>query len=118
MTGSKVRRTFLERTDRRVVWAVEYKEEGKNVEGIRVVWLHPPNSWSLDTCGDYRELGEYNLKPKGKNKTRLDMTFRLSFESKDDVEDRKEWEKRLLKDWGIFARFLENDYRTSLLEAK
>ena len=49
MTGSKSKRTFLERTDKRIVWAVEYKEKGKTKEGIRVVWLRSPDSWTLDT---------------------------------------------------------------------
>jgi len=118
MTGSKIRRKFIERTDKRKIWSVEHKEKGKSIEGIRVVWLHPPDSWSLDTCGDHRELGEYSLTPKSKNKTRLDMKFRMSFDSKDEVEDKKKWEKEVREEWDAFARFLENDYKVSLRAGK
>jgi len=114
MTGSKTKREFIERTDKRIVWAVEYKEKGKTKEGIRVVWLHPPNSWSLDTCGDGKEVGEYVLTPKGKNKTRLDMKFHLSYDSKDAVEDPKKWEKDASEEWDIFRDYLERNYKASL----
>jgi hypothetical protein len=118
MTGSKATRKFLERTDKRIVWSVEYKEKGKLVDGIRVVWLHPPNSWRLDTCGDHRELGEYELTPKGKNKTRLDMKFKISYDSKDEVDDRKKWEEEVSEEWDVFRRYLENDYKASLRAGK
>jgi hypothetical protein len=118
MTGSKTKRTFLERTDKRIVWVVEYKEKGKPKEGVRVVWLHAPDSWALDTCGDQREVGEYNLIQKGKNKTRLDMKFQISFDSKDEVEDRKKWEKEVGEEWDIFRRHLEKDYKESLRAVK
>jgi hypothetical protein len=118
MTGSSMRRKFLERTHKRMVWWSEYKEKGKPKEGLRVVWLHPPNSWTLDTCGDHRELGEYKLTQKGKNKTRLDMKFRMSYDSKDEVEDKKKWEKELGEEWDIFRRHLENDYKASLRTGK
>jgi hypothetical protein len=118
MTGSKAKRVFLERTDKRVVWVSEYKEKGKAKEGFRVVWLHPPDSWMLDTCGDNRELGEYKLTQKGKNKTRLDMKFRISYDSKDEVEDKKKWEKDGSEEWDIFRTHLENDYKDSLQAVK
>jgi hypothetical protein len=114
MIGSNAKRTFLERTDKRVVWTVDYKEKGKQREGFRVVWLHAPDSWSLDTCGDKREIGEYKLTPKGKNKTRLDMKFWQTFDSKDDVTDQKKWQKDVDEEWGIFAENLVKDYKASL----
>lgn len=118
MTGSKAKTTFLERTDKRIVWVTEYKEKGKPQEGIRVVWLHAPDSWTLDTCGDQRELGEYNLTQKGKNKTKLDMKFQISFDSKEEVQDRKKWEKEVDEEWDIFRTHLENDYKESLHAGK
>lgn len=113
MTGSKAKRTFLERTEKRIVWAVNYREKGKNREGLRVVWLQPPDAWYLDTCGDGREVGEYKLTPKGRDRTRLDMKFRVSYESKDEVEDKKKWERDASDEWDTFARYLEKDYTSS-----
>jgi hypothetical protein len=118
MTGSKAKRTFLERTDKRIVWVVEYKEKGKSKEGVRVVWLHAPDSWKLDTCGDGSEIGEYKLSGKGKNKTRLDMKFQIVYESKDEVEDRKKWEKEVTAEWDVFGRYLQDDYKKSLQPGK
>jgi hypothetical protein len=118
MTGSKAKMTFLEKTDKRMVWVVDYKEKGKAKEGIRVVWLHPPDSWSLDTCGDGKELGEYKLKEKGNGKTRLDMEFRLTYDNKADVEDKKTWEKETEEFWDVLGQFLEKDYNESLRKSK
>ena len=118
MTGSKAKKTFLERTKKRAVWVVQYKENGKSKEGVRVVWLRAPDSWTLDTCGDGRELGEYNLAQKGKNKTRLDMKFQISFDSKEEVEDKKKWVKEVREEWGIFRTHLENDYKAYLQSGK
>lgn len=118
MTGSKAKRTFLERTDKRIVWITQYKEDGKSKEGVRAVWLHAPDSWSLDTCGDQHELGEYKLTEKGKNKTRLDMKFQISYSGKNEVEERKKWEKEVGEEWEIFRRHLEDDYRESIRPKK
>ena len=114
MVGEKEKRTFLERTPRRIIWVDEYKEKGKKNEGFRVVWLCPPNAWYLDTCGDMREIGEYVLSPKGKNKSRLDMKFDITYESKDDIPDRKKWQKDVDEEWATFASYLEKDYKDSL----
>ncbi len=114
MVGSKAKKTFVERTDKRVIWITEYKEKGKNREGVRVVWLRPPDAWHLDTCGDGREVGEYRLTGKGKNKTRLDMRFRISYEDKHDAPDKKKWEKDVDEEWETFASHLEKDYKASI----
>ncbi len=113
MLGDKTRRHFLERTKERVVWRIAYEEAGKRLEGLRVVWLSPPSAWKLDTCGDGREQGEYKLKALGKNKTKLDMIFRITYDSKEEVEPRKEWERDAQKTWNTYARFLEKDYKAS-----
>ena len=110
MIGSKTKRTFLEKGKTRIVWVVNYKEDGKEKEGIRAVWLKPPNAWHLDTCGDGRELGEYTLKSLGKNKTRLDMVFRVTYDSKAEVESKEELEKDGNDHWAKYAEYLEKDY--------
>ena len=114
MVGSKLRRTFLERTAERVVWLATYRSGGKKVEGLRVVWLRPPASWHLDTCGDKRELGDYKLTSLGKARTRLDMTFQLTYEEEKDVQPRKKWESEVLEEWRQYGSHLERDYRASL----
>jgi hypothetical protein len=113
MVDSKTRRTFLEKGKNRIVWVVNYKEDGKEKEGIRAVWLQPPNGWHLDTCGDGREVGDYRLKSMGKNKTRLDMVFYQTFDSKEEVENPEEWEKDSTKHWATYADYLEKDYAKS-----
>lgn len=114
MVGSKAKRTFLEKTDKRIVWIEHKEKKGKSKEGVRVVWLHPPDAWYLDTCGDGREVGQYKLTGKGKNKTRLDMEFRITYDSKHDAPDKKKWEKDVDEEWESFASHLEDDFRTSL----
>jgi len=110
MIGSKTQRTILEKSPERVIWRVRYKDGKDWAEGVRAVWLHPPNSWTLDTCGDGREVGEYKLKPLGKKKTRLDMKFVVTYDSKDEVEDKDEWEEDGVKHWKIYRKALEADY--------
>jgi len=112
MIGSKTKRTFLERGKNRFVWVVNYKEDGEAKEGIRAVWLRPPDEWYLDTCGDGREVGEYKLKPVGKNKTRLDMVFRVTYDSKDKIESKDDLQKNGRKHWTIYAGYLEKDYKS------
>ena len=111
MTGSKTRRHILERTKERFVWVVNYKDGGKEKEGIRAVWLHPPDSWHLDTCGDGREVGDYKLTRLGKTKTRLDMKFVETYDGPEEVEDKKEWEADGKKHWAIYKKALEADFK-------
>jgi hypothetical protein len=118
MVGSTAKRTFLERTDKRIVWAVSYKESNKQKEGIRAVWLHPPDSWHLDTCGDTREVGDYKLTSKGKSRTRLDMVFHVTYEKGEEATGRREWEKEVKGEWKLYAKYLEKDYKSSLQQTK
>jgi len=110
-TGSKTARKILEKTPQRVVWRVAYKDGKDTLEGVRAVWLNSPKSWRLDTCGDGREAGEYRLKSLGKNKTRLDMKFVVTYDSKKDVEDKDEWEADGVKHWKIYKKALEADFK-------
>ena len=111
MIGSKTARKILEKSPERVIWRVSYKDGKKVVEGVRAVWLRPPNAWYLDTCGDGREMGEYKLKSLGKSKTRLDMKFVVTYPSKDEVEDKEEWEDDGKKHWKIYRKALEADFK-------
>lgn len=118
MTGSKVRRKFLERTDRKVIWTVAYKEDGRMMDGIRVVWLNPPNSWHLATCGDHVEVGDYKLTAVSKNKTHLDMTFHVTYDDPAEAEPQESWEKDAMKNWDAYAKYQERDLRASISKKK
>ncbi|MDA4135024.1 MAG: hypothetical protein OK441_05595 [Thaumarchaeota archaeon] len=118
MTGSKTKRRILERTKKRIIWTVNYTESGKPREGLRVVWLSPPDSWHLDTCGDYREVGDYKLTALGKGKTRLDAVFNVTYDDPGEVETKEKWEKETGELWTIFTGCLENEYGESGRSAK
>ncbi len=111
LIGSKTVRTILEKSAERVIWRVRYKEGRCFKEGVRAVWLHPPDSWQLDTCGDGREVGDYKLTPLGKSKTRLDMRFVVTYDSTEEVEDKEEWEADGRREWAIFRKALEEDFK-------
>ena len=111
IVGTNTVRKILEKTPERVVWRVRYKDGKDFKEGVRAVWLDAPNSWHLDTCGDGREVGDYKLKALSKNKTRLDMKFAVTYDSKDEVEDKDEWEGDGVKHWKIYKKALEADFK-------
>jgi hypothetical protein len=113
MTGSTARRRFLERTKDRIVWVVRYKDGKRFVEGIRAVWLKPPNSWHLDTCGDGRELGDYKLTELKNRKTRLDMIFNVTYDEPGEAESQGSWMKDAKHNWSAYGKFLEQDYKKS-----
>lgn len=114
MIGSKTKRKFLERNKERLTWIVNYKENGKLKEGIRTVWLNPPDAWHLDTCGDGYERGEYKLTSLGKGKTRLDMVFDVTYDNPREVEPKKQWEEDGHRHWDIYAKHLEDEYKASM----
>jgi hypothetical protein len=113
MTGSKIRRKFLERSSRRFVWVTQNKVGRRTVEGIRAVWLRPPDAWHLDTCGDGREIGDYKLTPVGK-RTRLDMVFQVTYDDPDEAESVREWVAGAKREWDAFRKYLEADYEAFL----
>jgi len=110
MVGSNLRRHFFERSPRRYVWLLKRKVRKKTIEGLRVVWLTPPDSWRLSTCGDKFEEGTYKLTPVGK-RTRLDMTFRVIYEDPKKVPSTRELVSGDKNDWNSFAKYLEKDYQ-------
>jgi len=113
MTGSKTKRRFLERSRRRFVWVTTYKEGRNPVEGIRAVWLKPPDAWHLDSCGDGRELGDYKLTSVGR-RTRLDMVFHVTYDDPKKAEGVREWVQGAKREWDVFGRYLEADYVGSI----
>jgi len=113
MTGSKTMRHFLERSRHRFVWVTTYKEGRKTVEGIRAVWLRPPDAWHLDTCGDGREIGDYKLTAAGK-RTRLDMVFHVTYDDQKKAEGVREWVRGSKREWDAFGRHLEADFKASV----
>jgi hypothetical protein len=111
MVGSNDRRHILDRSKRRVIWAVENKEGSSETDPIRVVWLRPPIAWHLETCGDKNEMGDYKLTPLGKAKTRLDMKFTVTYGNQKEVEDKESWEADVVDHWNKYGHYLENDFR-------
>lgn len=108
------RRLLLEKTKERVIWVTKHGKGKDYREGIRAVWLNPPDSWHLDTCGDHRELGDYRLTPLDKAKTRLDMVFQIYYDDPKEVKTASEWAKGPRKNWSAFATYLQADYEASL----
>jgi hypothetical protein len=111
MIGSKNRRNILERSKRNVIWRVQSKSKVKGYEGVRAVWLKPPNAWHLDTCGDGREVGDYKLTRLSKTRTRLDMKFQVTYNYAGQIESKKSWIADLKSHWDSYGRYLEKDYR-------
>ncbi len=109
--GSKTERKIIEKSAERVIWRVRYKDGKGFQEGVRAVWLYPPNGWHLDTCGDGREVGDYKLTSLGKSKTRLDMKFVVTYDGPKEVEDKEEWEADGKKHWKTYREALEGDFK-------
>jgi len=114
MIGSKNVRNIHEKTGKRVIWTVEGEKPAAKTDPVRVVWLSPPDSWHLETCGDGNEIGDYKLTPVGKNRTRLDMTFTETYRSKKGIPSKKELKAEAVDHWKTYCRFLEQDYKKSL----
>jgi hypothetical protein len=112
MIGSKNRRVIIEKSKGRVVWVTDKGGVGK--DAVRSIWLMPPNAWHLSTSGDGHEEGDYRLKRVSAKKTRLDMSFDVTYYDKKEIEDDAEWARETKEHWGAYARHLEADYRRSL----
>jgi len=113
MLGSKDIRNLHEKTERRVIWTVERRKPSSSTDPVRVVWLRPPDSWHLETCGDGSEVGEYNLKAIGKNRTKLDMSFTETYRSKKGIPSKAELKAEAADHWKAYGKALERDYRNS-----
>jgi hypothetical protein len=113
MIGLKNARNLHEKTDRRVIWTVEGKKLESGTDPVRVVWLRPPSSWHLETCGDGSEVGDYKLTSLGKNRTRLDMVFTETYWNKKNVPSKKELKAEAADHWEKYGKYLEQDYKKS-----
>ncbi|MGI0078443.1 MAG: hypothetical protein ACRECH_02355 [Nitrososphaerales archaeon] len=116
LTGSKSIRHVVEKTEKRVVYVVDYKVNGKDLWHASVIALNPPNSWHLETaCDKYEdEIGEYNLTKLGKGRTRLDMVFRMRYKNPPyKIDTKKEWEEDTSRFWDKLIAALDRDYAKS-----
>ena len=110
ITGSKSRRTFLEKTRRRVIYVIRYPSSGKAKHAVNIVTLHPPRGWHLDSFGEEdNEFGEYRLTKLSPRKTRLDMVFREEWKIA-KVPPKAESLKDIIRIWDKYAAALEKDY--------
>jgi hypothetical protein len=113
MLGSKDVRNLHEKTEGRVIWTVERKKPSRGTDPVRVVWLRPPDSWHLETCGDGSEVGDYKLRAVGKNRTRLDMIFTETYKSKRGIPSESELKAEAAGHWKAYAKTLEREYENS-----
>lgn len=114
MTGSTRKRHILEKTKEMVLWRIEGKGVKKGFDPIRIIWLHPPNSWHLVSAGDETEVGDYKLTPLGTKKTRLDMTFMTTYYDRKSIVSARTYKRDALAHWKGYGQHLERDYRASL----
>lgn len=114
MIGSKNIRRIHEKTKDRVIWTVEGRTTPAGTQGVRAVWLKPPNGWRLESAGDGFEVGEYKLRSLGKNRTRLDMTFTAFAERKSGIESSASYVKDANAHWEGYGAQLMKDYSRSL----
>lgn len=109
--GSKSRRTFLEKTPRRVIYAIRYPSNSGFGLAVNIVTLHPPRGWHLDSFGqEDNEYGEYRLRKLGSNRTRLDMTFKEEWKIV-SIPPKAEYLKDINRIWEKYSAALEKDYK-------
>jgi hypothetical protein len=110
ITGSKSRRTFLDRSPQRVVYAIRYPSRGKIGHAVNIVTLHPPRSWHLDSYGqEDNEFGDYHLTKLGLRRTRLDMVFTEHWKTA-EFPSKQVYIKDISRIWDRYSAALERDY--------
>jgi hypothetical protein len=108
--GSRTRRTILQKTKRRVIFMTTQQRRGKTISAVRIVTLHPPNSWHLDKVGmENDEIGDYRLRRLGPKKTRLDMKFKAKYKITHAPTKEKDTEQTN-RVWDRYTAALEKDY--------
>jgi len=110
ITGSRSKRTILEKTKRRVVYATQYPE-GKQIKiGFNLVTLDAPRSWHLDYFGqDDDEIADYVLARLGPRRTRLSMVFTEKWKIH-EVPEKATYTKHISGIWDKYIVALERDY--------
>jgi hypothetical protein len=111
ITGSKNKRSVLEKTKERVIYTIRYKSGGKTMNAVNIVTLKPPKAWHLDSRADEDDtIGDYRLTSLGRRKTRLDMSF-VEYWKIRNYPGKSEYISDIHRIWARYAAALERDYR-------
>ena len=111
ITGSNWERTVLEKTKKRVIYTIRYKSGRKTRGRASIILLKPPDSWHLAALGDEDDIiGDYKLTTTGKNKTKLDMVFKVKYKEAAEIPTKVEWERDIGVYWDKYASALEKEY--------
>ncbi len=110
LADGKWRRHVIDQTKKRAVYVSHYQSDGREYEGVRVVTLKSPNAWHLDGMAeDENEVGDYRLTSVGKNRTKLEMVFKVTYKQ-GEPESKESWEGDTSQMWDRFKASLERDY--------
>ncbi|MDG6996899.1 MAG: hypothetical protein JRN52_13345 [Nitrososphaerota archaeon] len=111
ITGSKSKRVILEKTKKRVIYVQLFQREDGQEVAVDIVKLNPFKSWHLDYFGEEDdETGDYVLTSLGKNKTRLDMTFKEKWKEIAKIPSKKELVDHTSRVWDKYVAALEKDF--------
>ena len=111
ITGSKSRRTFIEKTRRRVIWASRYPSNGGFGLAVNIVTLHPPRGWHLDWFGqEDNEVAEYRLRKLDPSRTRLNIVLKVEWKTA-NVPSKAKYLEDINGTWDKYSAALEKDYK-------
>lgn len=110
ITGSKSKRTILEKTKRRVVYIIQYPDRKQIKTGFNLVTLDASRSWHLDYFSqDDDEIADYALSRLGPQRTRLNMVFTEKWKTR-EVPKKAAYTKHINGIWDKYVAALEGDY--------
>ena len=111
LTGSKSRRTFLEKSKRLVIYAIRYPVGREIRQAVNLVTLRPPRAWHLDSYGqEGNTFGDYRLTKLGPERTRLNMVFKEEWKVS-RIPSRTEYMRDGDRLWDRYTAALEKDYK-------
>jgi hypothetical protein len=115
ITGSSSKRIIVEKTKKKAIYVVNYTgSDGKQKTNVNIVSLNPAKSWHLDQFGqEDNETGDYKITSLGKNKTRLDMTFKEKWKDIAKIPSIKEQRDGTEEFWDKLVSALEKDFANS-----